>query len=525
MSTLKDTERDLDQTEEIAKKYEGEAKANGQSDPNEAERRNVASKLVELTNDVEFIHDQDDKCYALVKKDGVRQTFQLGTRGFESWLAREFYMTHESVTGAQALADATNTLKGKAVYEGECREVFLRSAKDGDSYLIDLGTEDWSAVRVDSTGWEIVTNPSVVFRRTQTTRPLPIPEYGGDIRALVNVVNVASEDIILIAAYIIECFRPDTPYPVLEFTGEQGSGKSETQDRLRDLIDPNKANLRTEPGNTETIFTTAAQNLVCSFNNLSHLTVTAQDAFCNLSTGGGYAKRKLYTDMEEVVEDIQRPIMLNGIGTIVTQQDLVDRTIRLRVPPIPPDKMKEKRVMDREFEEAKPFLFGALLDLFADALQRLPNVKLERLPRMADFAMLGEAVRLALGDERPFIDIYDEKRRDSSQNALEGSPVCEALREMIEKSGEFDDTVGDLFTELKNYKSDHEHFGWPRHPRGLGDALRRNMPALRDIGIEVSFGERTNRGWKVLINKVGLQRSQRAQSTRSDLVEVNDVPF
>ncbi len=169
---------------------------NDQADSNTTDRSNVASKLVELAKDAELIHDQDDKCYALVMKDGVRHTFQLGTKGFESWLAREFYMKHEAVTGAQALADATNTLKGKAIYEGDCREVFLRSAKDGDSYLIDLGTDDWSAVRVDSTGWEIVNNPPVVFRRTQTTRPLPIPQSGGEISELVNVVNVAAEDII-----------------------------------------------------------------------------------------------------------------------------------------------------------------------------------------------------------------------------------------------------------------------------------------------------------------------------------------
>ena len=60
---------------------------NDQSDSSATDRSNVASKLVELAKDATLIHDQDDKCYALVEKDGVRHTFQLGTKGFESWLA------------------------------------------------------------------------------------------------------------------------------------------------------------------------------------------------------------------------------------------------------------------------------------------------------------------------------------------------------------------------------------------------------------------------------------------------------
>ena len=45
-------------------------------------------------------------------------------------------------------------------------------------------------------------------------------------------------------AFLLECLRPDTQYPILENHGEQGSGKSDTQDRLRGLVDPSGVNLR-----------------------------------------------------------------------------------------------------------------------------------------------------------------------------------------------------------------------------------------------------------------------------------------
>ena len=38
--------------------------------------------------------------------------------------------------------------------------------------------------------------------------------------------------------------------------------------------------------------------------------------------------------------------------------------------------------------KAKPMLFGALLDAIAGTLQNLPNIRLDRLPRIADFARI-----------------------------------------------------------------------------------------------------------------------------------------
>jgi hypothetical protein len=41
-----------------------------------------------------------------------------------------------------------------------------------------------------------------------------------------------------------------------------------------------------------------------------------------------------------------------------------------------------------EFELARPYILGALLDAAAHGLQMLPRIRLKRLPRMADFCTL-----------------------------------------------------------------------------------------------------------------------------------------
>ena len=45
-----------------------------------------------------------------------------------------------------------------------------------------------------------------------------------------------------------------------------------------------------------------------------------------------YATRELYTDQDETILDVQRPVMLNGIEEIVTRNDLLDRSIIVTFP-------------------------------------------------------------------------------------------------------------------------------------------------------------------------------------------------
>ena len=63
-----------------------------------------------------------------------------------------------------------------------------------------------------------------------------------------------------------------------------------------------------------------ASNSWClAYDNLSHLPAWQSDALCRISTGGGLATRELFTDQDETIFDVQRPVILNGIEEIVTR--------------------------------------------------------------------------------------------------------------------------------------------------------------------------------------------------------------
>ena len=58
-------------------------------------------------------------------------------------------------------------------------DLHVRAAKDEAGYLIDLCDEQWRAVLVTPTGWQVLDRSPAYFTRTQAMRPLPEPQRGG----------------------------------------------------------------------------------------------------------------------------------------------------------------------------------------------------------------------------------------------------------------------------------------------------------------------------------------------------------
>jgi len=304
----------------------------------------------------------------------------------------------------------------------------------------------------------------------------------------------------------------------LELVGEQGSAKSKTQDVLRDFIDPNQVNLRAKPKNRESLFICAENSHLNSYENLSHLQSGLQDAFCTLATGGGFADRTLYTNKEETIIDVKRPVILNGISVLVTAQDLLDRTIHIDMPRI--INRKTEKQIEKEISENKGIIWAGLLYLLADALKILPSVQIgpEALPRMADFAYLGEAVYRSLGkDEGNFLADYKANRYQGVHRTIDSSPVASKLIDFIDcsENQEFKGTIGVLFDEL-NDMSRHED-AWPKSARGFGSSLRRMKPSLRTLGYKVQIAEkRSNDGYRCLIRKVSRLQEFSASDTNEN---------
>lgn len=472
-----------------------------------AEEETTADRLIELARErCKFMHDAQREPYAVFEAAGARQVYGVLTSGFRDYLSHAYYSAHDRAPTDQALSVALATLRGQAQFDdGEPCEVFTRIAKTPGGYWLDLCNDAWECVLITATGWTVMSGEGVpLFIRSSSMWPLPMPVRGGTLDDLWPLVNIPEESRLTVLAWLLECLRPDTPHVVLELIGEQGSAKSSTQKVLRRVIDPNQADLRTAPKAVDDIWIGARNSHMVSLENLSHLTPETQNALCVLATGGAYATRTLYTNAEETILNLRKPIVVNGISVLVTAQDLLDRCVHIDLPTIQHRELSGD--IEERFIKAQPQLVGALLDLFVKVLAKLPSVVIEpeNRPRMADFAMLGEAVfRIHGEDDGTFLASYGAMRKDGVLRTIDASPVGAALLAYLsEGPGGFTGTLGLLLTSLAAYRPHGETY-WPKAAKGLGDALRRLAPALRMIGFDCKQGKKTggNIVWTISLTK------------------------
>ncbi len=307
-------------------------------------------------------------------------------------------------------------------------------------------------------------------------------------------VRAQGTDFELVVGWLVGAFRPTGPYPLLEITGEQGTAKSTAARVLRSLVDPAQVPLRALPTNERDLAIAASANWVLAFDNLSYVRPQVSDAMCRLSTGGGFGTRALYTDDEEALFDALRAQIVNGINRVVLRGDLQERSIEVTLLPIPEDERREEKRFWADFEAVRPKIFGALLDAVSCALRNVEDVRLERLPRMADFAVWVVAAEEALGWEQgTFMAAYSGNRKVATEAALEADPVAVALMKILElqADNEWRGTSEALLERLGEKVSDDVRRlkAWPKAANALSRRLNRLAPLLREAGIELSEDE------------------------------------
>ena len=448
-----------------------------------------ADILISLTTEIDLFHDATGTGYADLEIGGHRETWPIRRRGFKDWLVHRYFKETDSAPNSEALRSALDLIEARAHFDAPQQEVFIRVAgHDGKLYL-DLADDAWRAVEIDEEGWRLVERPPVRFCRTAGMQPLPTPETGGSIELLRPFLNVSQADFILVVAWALAVLRNCGPYPVIALSGEQGSAKSTFSAILRALLDPNSAPLRALPRNDQDLFITASNAHLLIFDNVSRLPAWLSDTLCRLATGGGFAVRQLYTDQDEVLFDATRPVILNGIEEVVIRADLADRAIFLTLEPILEGHRRLEAELWTEFDEVRPKILGALLEAASVGLGRLPEIRLERLPRLADFATWVTACEAALWPAGTFMAAYCGNRDEVTENVIESDAVAAAVRALVAERTEWEGTATELLNTLSAKAGGRVTIArsWPETARALSGRLRRAATSLRQVGINIVF--------------------------------------
>lgn len=473
--------------------------------------------LLELSSALKLFHDADSGCYAIIEKSTHREVWPIQSRAFRNWLSHQFFLGTDKGAGGTALQDALATLEARALHQGPLRQVFQRVAWLGDRIVIDLCDDAWRVIEIDSTGWRVLDNSPVVFTRRPGMAPLPNP-VPGRLATIMQFINVGAAEAPLVIGWLLMAARGRGPYPVMILNGEQGTGKSTTTRALRSVIDPSTVPLRGLTRDVRDLLVTATNNHVVVCDNLSGLSAELSDVFCRLSTGGGFAERQLYTNREEVLVDLQRPIILNGIDEVASRSDLMERSLIIHLPLIKETTRETESDFWKRFEAALPGILGGLCDALAGALRNQHEVKLARRPRMADFAWWVTAAEEALGwKPGAFMESYATNLDAGVEAALDASPFGEALLKFMTEPHRttWGGTATDLLEALEKKTHDRARNSqsWPKSGKGAASALRRLAPLFRRMGIVIEHRPReSGTGRRIMaITSSGFRSSQSSQ--------------
>jgi len=428
----------------------------------------------------------------------VALMFRGSRDALRSVLSRECRRRYRTTPNASALADALTALQG-AAHECAPEPVHLRLAEHDDAIVLDLGRVDGRCVVIRPGGWELADVSSVLFRRTALTAKLPEPQRGGSVELLRELLNVSDDTWPLVLGWLVAAFLPSIPHPILMLGGEQGAGKSCAARYLVGLFDPSTAELRSQPSEPEQWALAAAGSWGVAIDNVSFITVWWSDALCKAVTGDGWVRRRLWTDGELSVVSFRRVIVLNSIDAGALRGDLGDRLLLADLDDIDDARRRSETELDALYAERRPLILGALLDLVAAVLARLPGVKLRGLPRMADFARVLAAMAHAVGSKA--LTIYAGQRGRIAGDVIESEPVGAALVALVESYGEWNGTSAELLTRITPGAPEKLPHGWPKSARMLAGRVRRLVAPLRAVGVEVVVPRPTDKSRRYCVRR------------------------
>ena len=141
-------------------------------------------------------------------------------------------------------------------------------------------------------------------------------------------------------------------------------------------------------------------------------------------------------------------------------------------------------------------------------LRALPRVHLDRLPRMADFALWAAACETALWPAGTFARAYEGNRRAAIDDAIDADPVAACVRELMAERGSWTGSAADLLRvggDPVSNGGSTSRAGWPSNPRALAGRLRRAQTFLRALGIDMAFAREGRAGNRVIRMRTTLE--------------------
>jgi len=418
-------------------------------------------------------------------------------------------------------------MAGRACFREPEHELHTRYAWLDGEIWIDM--DGFRAIRVHSRGWEIVDEPPILFRHFSQQKPLPEPVRGGAPQKLLDLLNFSDFHMQrLFLGYCVAVMVPDIPVCILIIHGRQGTGKSTILRLIKRLVDPCVNELHGEIRKMEDYALAAWKHWLLYFDNLSKIPAWFSDVMSRTSTGDGYETRTLYSNQDSTIFSYKRGIGIASINQLADKPDLLERSIIISPDTIGTDSRLDETEFWKKFESVKGEILGCLLDALSRAIRIRSMVKLERPPRMSDFAHWAAAGAMAMGIKlHEFQEALDMNSLMQNRAAIDSSVFTQTVIKMVEGaqswSGSPDDLLEAITRIAEPMKTNTNAKSWPTNSVWAARRLNEIIPVLEAIGISANITRKASGRWIELARVSGRPESRNPSPEIPEVTNVHAI--
>ena len=460
--------------------------------------------ILDIVDKLDIYKNSMDEVYVKVNINEQIKHLKVDSYLFKQWISLEYNNTTKKMPSAENISKAINLLKARGML---LEPVIIGQrciAKDNTIYY-DLANSKGEIVKIDTNGWIITTDSECIFDSNTIMKAQVRPVKFNDLNILDKYFRYKDANhLVLQKVALVSSFIDDIQRPISLLHGDKGSAKTSSMKLIRNIVDPSVVPITSLPRSTDDLAVALTNQYLICFDNIDKISNDISDLLCTAVTGGGYAKRKLYTDSEQHVMNFKKCIVLNGINVVATKSDLLDRCILMELDRIPSNERIGEYELDKMIEEDMPKILGAIFTTISKAMNKYKEIELKNLGRLADFTKWGYSIAEVSGiGGETFLNAYLNNQKDSNYEAILSNPVGAAIVKLNRSNSKWEGTPTELLRQLTDI-AESENIntsisGWPKAANSLSRRLNEIKSNLKDIGIDIEIVKGVER--KIIISK------------------------
>ena len=384
------------------------------------------------------------------------ELLQVGSDDFKHWATYKLSQQGHTIN-SEGMNHIITRLNAKVFMLDKHIEVHARIARSDKAIYYNLCNVDGEIVRITKDGYSITRSNNCIVKFIRSSnmkeqcKPLNDKDIGiFDMQKYFNIKSSKALHLLLI--YIVSCFIPKIAHPILVSTGSHGAAKTTSNVLIKRLIDPSYADIVSLPDKKRDLIVQLNRGYMHFFDNIKKIGNEYNDIFCQASTGGYQIARKLQTDDDIVAYKLQRCLLLNGIDELTDQPDLLDRSISMHYERISDTQRMTEQEVYNSFNHDLPYFLSDIFNIISGAMKIIDDVKLEKLPRMADFARWGYAIAeiMGIGGDN-FMDYYKSNQLGIGLELLQSNTTAMAIIDYMKQKKEWKGSVNTFWELLDSF--------------------------------------------------------------------------